>query len=224
VDEPRAVFQRRIVAHDEADCLAAIEYAAAVAENAVDELHAFADLGGRLCARIDGEIFQLVRAFNVGAFADIRVLYDAIVFQHAVAAYDAVSAEPVVELRIGHPRKLRHQSFSVAEFCPEPGIAREHAVEWVNPTAAIFVHHVERDPHRFVFALHDDAVAEFCMVGNLNFRVVDENTVVVDDVVGEVGAVRYHAVVSDVAGDDLGVEDACLHRNVVVLQGDVLQT
>jgi len=143
--------------------------------------------------------------------------------QYAVSANDAIATKPLIEARIGHLTEAFLQACTVSEFCPKPRIAAQHAIKRVNPASAIFVHHIERDADRFVFTLHDNAIAEFGMVRYLNFGIVDENAMVVDDIVREICAIRNNAVVSDIAGDYLGVEYSGSHRDVVVLEGNMLE-
>ena len=51
VDEPSPVFEGRIRAHHEAHRLAAVEHAASVADDAIDELDPLADLASLALAR-----------------------------------------------------------------------------------------------------------------------------------------------------------------------------
>jgi len=61
------------------------------------------------------------------------------------------------------------------------------------------------------------------MVRDVYLGVVDEDAVVADDVVGNVGAVADDAVGSDVAGNDAGIGDARRELEIVVFQGNALE-
>ncbi len=138
--------------------------------------------------------------------------------EYAVATYDSVSAESAIEFCVGHLSKALHKGISVAKFSPKPGIRRKHAIEWINPAAAVLIHNIERYANRLLFALHDNAIAELCMIGDLQFRIVDENTVIVDDVVRKISTIRNGTVISDVAGYDQRIVNSGCGREIMMLQ------
>jgi len=105
------------------------------------------------------------------------------VFEHAVTADNSVSTQPAIEFRVGHPCKTLHKSISIAKFRPEPGIRRKHSIEWIDPATTILIHNIERYSDRLIFAFHYNAIAKFGVIRDLQFRIVDENTVIIDDIV-----------------------------------------
>ena len=54
VNETGPVFKRTVIAEHKAHCLNAVEHAAAVSDNSVDQLNAFPDLRRFCCRRPDG--------------------------------------------------------------------------------------------------------------------------------------------------------------------------
>lgn len=59
-------------------------------DDAIDDFAAFADLRGGVWIRNDGQIFEFIRALNVGVRTHIDILYDACIFN-----YGAISNLPI---------------------------------------------------------------------------------------------------------------------------------
>ena len=56
MDQAGAVGELRVIAQDKPHCLAAVEHTAAPADDAIDQLHAFADLRGFLAIGVDRQV------------------------------------------------------------------------------------------------------------------------------------------------------------------------
>ena len=171
VDEPGSVLERGVGAQDEAYRLASVEYPAAPAHYTVDQLDALADLGALDVAGEYRQVLQLIGALDVGGLANRDVLHDAVGLEHRGPADRTVAPAPPIVHRIGHRLERCDESRVASAAGPEVGVGADHVPEGRNGTPARLVHEVKLDAELLGLALHDDAVAELGVVGDVDFVV-----------------------------------------------------
>ena len=218
VDQAGAELEGAVVADHEADGRAGVEDTAAQAHDAVDHDDVLADLGRLLLGGVDRDVLELARTLDVAGGADLRVLDDGGILDHASLADGAVVAAMAVHGGLGDLAELLLQGLVVDVLGPHVGVRRRHSVERIHRAAAGLVHHLDLDADVLGLAVLDDAVAELGVVRGAHLLDVEEHAAVADDIVGEIMDVVDGAVVADVAGVDRGVGDADRQAQVVELE------
>src|SRR5690606_9339804 len=145
-----------------------IKDAAAVADDSVDQLAAFADLGVGLFGRIDRQVLELVDPFDIGTRAYAYIFDNIRVFHHHMVADLAVVTMVGSELTFGHLQTALLQRLILALPCPQVGICRLHAVEGQYRAATIFI--AELQPYAAIFGvpLLEDTVAKLSIATGLH--------------------------------------------------------
>jgi hypothetical protein len=96
VNQPRAILEIAVVAHDEAHGLAPVEDAAAVPDDPVDQLDTFPDLGWLSSVGVDRQVFELVGTLDVAVGPGADILDDPRVLDHRLVADGTVVATTAV--------------------------------------------------------------------------------------------------------------------------------
>ena len=96
IDDTGTVFKVAVGSDDKLDGSAAIEDAAAVAHDSVDQDYVFPYLGRLALGRIDGDVLQLACTFNIASGADLDIFDDFGSLDDAARTHGAVISAMVV--------------------------------------------------------------------------------------------------------------------------------
>ncbi|MPN44383.1 hypothetical protein SDC9_191948 [bioreactor metagenome] len=172
---------------------------AAIPDDAVDQLHPFADLRWGDSMRLDREVLQLVGALDIGIRTDVHVLDDPAGLDHGVLADDTIASPAQVLGLAGQFNQPFHQALVLAIGAPQPCIGADKVLERKHRAPLGLVHDAEPNAHILALALHDHAHAGFAVVGRIQFVDLAEDAPLADDVVGHIGTAVNGAMAADIA-------------------------